>query len=275
MWVINSILNKIFEIIFLPFRGMSPWVGMIIVSLLTGFLMLFIYRHTSNQAGIRSVKDKIKAHLLEIRLFKDNMGVSLKAQGNILLANFRYIAYAFRPLLVMIIPIILILVQLNFWFAYRALEPGETAILKITLAKGQNPLQTEMEIEPSPAFEIETPALRIDEDNSTSWRLRAKEKGVHSIHVRLANQTLVKTITVGQRPLTKISPLKVSRNFLDQVFYPVEKPLPGDAPVKSIEISFPERGMNLFGWHIHWLIVYFALSIILGFAFKGVFKVEI
>ena len=33
--------------------------------------------------------------------------------------------------------------------------------------------------------------------------------------------------------------------------------------------------MNLSGWHIHWLVVYFALSIILGFGFKGVFKVEI
>jgi len=33
--------------------------------------------------------------------------------------------------------------------------------------------------------------------------------------------------------------------------------------------------MRIFGWHIHWLIVYFALYIILGFAFMGIFKVEI
>jgi hypothetical protein len=33
--------------------------------------------------------------------------------------------------------------------------------------------------------------------------------------------------------------------------------------------------MDLFGRHLHWLVVYFVLSIIFGFAFKGVFKVEI
>ena len=33
--------------------------------------------------------------------------------------------------------------------------------------------------------------------------------------------------------------------------------------------------MSLFGLHIHWLIVYFILSIAFGYGFKGLFKVEI
>jgi len=40
MWVFNSIFGKIFEILFIPFRSMSPWVGMIIISFLTALLML-------------------------------------------------------------------------------------------------------------------------------------------------------------------------------------------------------------------------------------------
>jgi hypothetical protein len=36
---------------------------------------------------------------------------------------------------------------------------------------------------------------------------------------------------------------------------------------------FPTRSAS--SLHLHWLIVYFALSIIFGFAFKGLFKVEI
>jgi hypothetical protein len=67
------------------------------------------------------------------------------------------------------------------------------------------------------------------------------EKGLHSIRFRLGGLALSKTITIGQKPLFKISPLKVDRNFLDQVLYPAEKPLPADAPVKSIEISFRKR----------------------------------
>jgi hypothetical protein len=237
--------------------------------------MLLIFRHTSNQEGIRKVKDRIKAHLLETRLFKDNMSVSLKAQGNILLANLKYITYSFKPLLVMIIPIILILVQLNFWFGYQPLKVGESTILKVKLAEGQNPLNLGLKVEPSSALSIETPPLRIEEEREISWRLRANEKGIHELSLTLNNQRLFKEVLVAQKALTKVSPQKVERGFFNELFNPVEKPLPKNLPIKSIEILYPSKSMNLFGWHIHWLIVYFALSIILGFAFKGIFKVEI
>lgn len=42
---------------------------MIFLSLLT-VLMLFIYKKTSNQSGIKEAKNLIKGYLLEIRLFK-------------------------------------------------------------------------------------------------------------------------------------------------------------------------------------------------------------
>ena len=42
MWTFNTIFGKLFDLIFLPFRGMSPWVGMIVISLLTALFMLFV-----------------------------------------------------------------------------------------------------------------------------------------------------------------------------------------------------------------------------------------
>ena len=57
--------------------------------------------------------------------------------------------------------------------------------------------------------------------------------------------------------------------------YPAEPPIKSQIPVESIEIRYPTKSMDLFGWKIHWIIVYFVLSIVFGFAFKGVFKVQI
>jgi uncharacterized membrane protein (DUF106 family) len=133
MWPVNTVLGKLFDLIFLPVRSFDPWVGMGLISLLTGLLMLFIYRWTSNQTGIREVKDKIKAHLLELRLYKDNMGVTMKAQGRILRANLRYLTLNFKPLVVMIVPLILILAQLNLWFGSEPLTVGRPAIIKVEL----------------------------------------------------------------------------------------------------------------------------------------------
>jgi len=275
MWIFNSLFGKIFDALFYPLRSMSPWIGMTVVSFLTGLLMLFVFKWTSNQKGIKQVKNKIKAHLLELRLYKDSLAISLQAQGNILRCNLRYIGYSVKPMMVMILPLILILIQLNFWFGYQSLTTNQSALLKVKLKENQNPMQISLEIEPSPELNLETPPLRIEEFKEINWRFSAKEQGIHQLTLTIDGETVTKRVSVAQKALSKISPLKTGKSFIKQVLYPTESPIKDDLPVKSIEIQYRTQSMNLFGWHIHWLIVYFVLSIIFGFAFKGVFKVEI
>jgi uncharacterized membrane protein (DUF106 family) len=275
MWILNSVLGKLFDILFLPFRNMSPWVGMVLISLLTSFLMLFIFRHTSNQAGIKKAKSLIKAHLLELRLFPDDMRIQFRAQGRILLANLKYIGHNSKPMLVMIVPVLLILIQLNLWFGARSLKPGESAILKIRLGGDRFPSEMAVDVEPPPQIEIETPPLRIEDEAEIDWRVKAKETGFGQVTLVVGGKTIVKDVAVGAKPLAKISTIRVGRNILDQVFNPGERPLPSGSLIRSVELKYPAARMNFFGLHIHWLVIYFVLSIIFGFAFKGVFKVEI
>jgi uncharacterized membrane protein (DUF106 family) len=275
MWVFNSVLDKFFDIMFLPFRNMSPWVGMLLISLLTSFLMLFIFRRTSNQAGIKKAKSLIKAHLLELRLFPDDMRVQFRAQGRILLANFKYIGHNSKPMLVMIVPVLLILIQLNLWFGARSLKPGESAILKVKLSGDRFPSEVAVNVEPPPQIVIETPPLRIEDEAEIDWRVKAKETGLGRLTLVVGGETIVKDVAVGAKPLTRISTIRVGRSVLDQVFNPGERPLPSGSLVRSVELKYPAARMGLFGWRLHWLVVYFVLSIIFGFAFKGIFKVEI
>jgi len=275
MWIFNSAFGKIFDALFLPFRSMSPWVGMILISFLTGLLMLFVFKWTSNQKGIQKVKNRIKAHLLELRLFKDSLSQSLRSQGNILRCNLKYISYSAKPMLVMIIPLVLILIQLNFWFGYESLNPNQSTILKIKLTEDQNPLEAQIAVQPSSGLVMETPPLRIEESHEINWRFSATQEGIQQFTVTINGETVTKKVSVAQKPLSKISPLKTNKKFLDQVMYPTESPIKGNLPVEAIEIQYPTKSMSLFGWKLHWLIVYFALSIIFGFVFKGIFKVQI
>jgi uncharacterized membrane protein (DUF106 family) len=275
MWVFNSIFGKLFEIVFFPFKSMTPWIGMIFISFLTALLMLCVFRFTSYQQGIKQVKNKIKAHLLEIRLFKDSLNVSFRAQGNILRYNLKYIGYSVKPLMVMIIPLILILIQLNLWFGHQSLTPGQEVILKVEVDEDLSLLDTEFLIESSSGLVIETPPLRIEEKREVNWKLFAKETGIHELSMTVNGHRIVKKVAVAQKSLSKISPIKIRRNLIDEIFHPGEAPIPANHPIKSLEIKYPLNYMSLFGWKIHWLIVYFAVSIIFGFALKGVFKVEI
>jgi hypothetical protein len=275
MRIVNLVFGGLFDVLLFPFRGLSPWFGMVFISLATAFLMLWVFKLTSNQDGIRRAKNAIKAHLLELRLFKDNMRVSLRAQGRILRANGRYIASNAKPLAVMIVPLVLILAQLSLWFGAGPLKPGETTLVKVKLVKAADPLALEVGIEPSPGLGVETPAVRVADEQEIDWRIRAPESGPASLTFRVAGKTIVKPVAVAGRRLSKIPTLTVRRSFFKELLYPGENPLPGGTPIDSIEVLYPSGGLSLFGLSVNWLVAYFILSIIFGFAFKGVFKVEI
>ncbi len=120
------------------------------VSLLTALLMLEVYKLTSNQAAIRRAKDRIKAHLYEMRLYKDNMRVTLAAQGAILKANLAYMGANLKPLAVMIVPLVLILAQLSLWFDRAPLRPGEEALVKAGLEASADPVTLDLALETPP-----------------------------------------------------------------------------------------------------------------------------
>lgn len=276
MWLFNSIFGKIFDILFLPFRTMSPWVALVLISLLTGIFMLLVFRWTSNQAGIKAIKNRIKAHLLEIRLFKDNLGLSLKAQGNILKCNIKYISYSAKPMLFMILPLALILIQMNLWFGYNPISPERPILFKVILKAEYDPIETDIRINStSPGLTVETLPLRIEETREIDWRFSIKTPGIHTIELEVDGERIQKTIDATKDVLRRISPVTVQRNVFKEILNPGEKSLPASSPIQSIEVCYPARMMDLFGWRIHWIIAFFGLSIIFGFSLKNLFGVDI
>ncbi len=275
MWTFNSLLGKAFAILVLPFRSLHPWWAMLLVSLLTGLLMLIIFKYTSNQAGIRRTKDRIKAHILEMRLYQNSLAASFSAQGGILKANLRYMSHSIKPLAVMIVPVLLILIQLNFWFGYASLETNQPTVLKVKLKDNINPMELDAKLMPISGLNIETQALRIEEENEIDWRISFDERGTYSLEIELGPERVVKSVAVAQPALNRLSPRRVERRFWDQLFYPTEPPLDAASAVKRIEVSYASAGLPLLGWRMHWLIAFFILSVLFGFALKGLFGVEI
>jgi hypothetical protein len=175
----------------------------------------------------------------------------------------------------MIIPILLIIIQLNFWFGYDSLKSGQSTLLKVKLEEGYNPLQHNIALEPSSGIKVETDPLRIEEDYEINWRISPQTEGNHDLSVVIGSQSITKSFASELRALSQISPIRYNHNLFNNLLYPVEKPIEKDLPVKSIEVIYPVRYLNFFGWNVHWIIAFFVLSIIFGFAFKGFMKVEI
>lgn len=275
MAIVNLVFGAIVGALLWPFRGLSPWAGMIAVSFLTALLMLAVYKWTSNQAAIRRAKDRIKAHLYEMRLYKDNMRVTLASQRAILKANLSYLAANLKPLLVMIAPLVLILAQLSVWYDRAPLVPGDETLVKAALEPSADPVAAGLELEVPPGLEITAPAVRVADLHEVVWRIKALSPGSGRLILRAGGTSLAKTVVVGGGPLGRVSGLASRGSFWRRLLYPGEPPLPSGTPVRAIEVLYPARSLPAFGLNVHWLVAYLVLSVVFGFAFKGVFKVEI
>ncbi|HPM75606.1 MAG TPA: hypothetical protein PK961_00845 [bacterium] len=273
MLTISNGLSAAFSPVMAPFVKL-PLTGMIVISVLTGVLMLIIYKYTSNQHGITRAKDRIKAHFLAIMLYKDSLGVLLKSIGNILRWNAVYMAHQLRPLAVMIVPVLLLLVQLNFWYGYRPYRVGEEAVINVRVDRSVNLFDTPATMTADEGVQVQTAAVRRPLSGEIAWRVKALTPGEHTLTIDVGGQTAAKRFVVGDAErLVRLAPLRHDGNFWDGLLYPGEKKLAG--PISAVNVNYPGVEMNVLGWELHWIIVYFVLSILFGLSMKGIFHVDI
>jgi uncharacterized membrane protein (DUF106 family) len=292
---LNSSCTRLFDILLWPVRTLDPAWGMLLVSLLAGVLMLWIFGLTSNQKAIARIKDRIAGNLIGVQLFQHDLGVLMRLQGRILLDTLVYMKHSLVPLLVMLLPVLLILAQLNLRYGVRPLEVGEKALVKIKVRDAAM-IQRGLRLESGEGIVVETPGVRIPSEREVCWRIRAEKPGAYLLDVRTGaadsqtsntassapgagpaasgSSVVRKTVEVGRggRP---VAYRRTGTDSLDLLLYPGEPPIPAETGVESVEIIYPEARLEFFGLRVHWLVAFCILSIVFGFAFKPLLRVQI
>ena len=235
--------------------------------------MLAIFGKTSNQKGITKAKGRLKGFILEIWLFKDDPKLMLKAFGKVLFNNLFYLRYTLPPLAIIIVPVLLIMVQLNLRYGHEPFEPGDTTLLKVALTEEYPVLDNPVRLEVPDGISVVTPPLRIPEKNEVDWRLRIDEPGDYTISIVSGEDTIEKKI-VADGSIVKIAASKGRAFDFAFIGYPSERPIASNSAFLSVNVAYPLRyrevaGLGMWGW------IFFAASIVAGFALKGPLKVQI
>jgi hypothetical protein len=271
MGIMNAAIGKIMDLLLAPFAG-HPWLGMGAISLLTGFLLLLIFRLTSSQRGIKGAKDRIFAHLLEVLFYRDELRVVLRAQRRLVLDNLRYLGYALVPLCFMLIPVGLLLSQLDLRYGHRPLQVGEETLLAIKFSQPVDLDQVALQL---PAgLTAETDSLRIPELQEVDWRLQAETPGDYEIKIKAGEREYAKRLVVG-KTANRISSRRVDRGVWPQFLHPGEAPLPAESKIAWINVTYPGTDLPLGKWKINWIWAWLILSMIFGYAFKGPLRVQV
>jgi hypothetical protein len=219
--VVNAVLRSTFDALLFPFRTLPPVVGLLVVSLAAAVAMLLVFKKTSNQARLEAVKRQIHACLFELRLFSDDLPAILRAQGEILGHNLRYLGLSIVPMLVMLVPLVFVIAQLQFHYGYRGFRPSEDFLVKVQLKEGRADARPQASIEAPDGVAVVTPPVWIAGERELAWRLRAQEWGDYDLKVRLDGREYAKTAQVS-RGVRRRSPVRLEPGFVNQVLYPAD-----------------------------------------------------
>jgi hypothetical protein len=277
MTLLNGVLGTLIDWLQMPMAGLPAMVGVIVWSIPVSVFALWVFGKASNQEKITGVKDKIAASLFEIRLFNDDLRAIARAQWEIMGHVLRYQGLALVPMVFILPPLVLLMVQLHQFYGFRGFEPGETALLRVELATTDGP-RPGLTVEVPDGLHLETPAVWVPSLGEFNWRLAADKPGDYELGFTLDGNTATKTVRVTDR-IERLSPERPPKKVIDQLEWPSEKPLPTDGAIQRITIDYPEATMSLFGWNwewsFAWMVVFFVLTMVFAFALKKPMGVEL
>jgi len=270
---LNAGMNRLFGLLHGPMTALPAWLSLTVISALLGVVLLVLFKYTSNQAAIGRVRDRIKARLLAMKLFKDNIPVVLKSQRQVFGSAVMLLVHSVPPMVVMILPFCLVLGQLGVWYQARPLELNEEAIVVMQLSGSENDPLPPVSLVSSEAVQVATGPVRMPAKQQVYWKIKAIQSGVHQLQFTVGDVHVAKELAVGSGSM----PVSIKRPSLrigDLILYPAEKPFDKDSPVQSIEIGYPERTGPLTGSG-NWVVTLFVISMLSGLAVKSSFNVKI
>jgi hypothetical protein len=190
MNAINRMVTAVFDVILAPLEAMGSEISIIVVSGLCGILGLIAFKYISYQKGIKATKDKIKAHMIEIRLYQDDLVTVGKAICKVLARNGQYIALNFGPFIPLLVPFVFVLAQLVVRYGFDPVpltEPGqqvlagEGTMVRVDFSEGESAALSGLEVRLPAGVEAVSPLVPVAAKNAAFQEIIATEAGIHEL----------------------------------------------------------------------------------------------
>jgi len=250
----------------------SPLAIVIVLSLVVGLLMVVVFGYTSDQKAIGIAKDQLKAHLLAVRLYRDQIPVVMGSYGKILRGTGRYLKLAFMPLLYVIAPIIFLMVQVDRYLGYTPIPTNAPFLLTVHTTSSE--VLNDATLDLPPEITMTAPAVHIPAESEIVWRLAGSREGRNEVKIADGGESVEKAVCIGS-DLARISTVRLRGHFWERMFTSAEPALPENSPIESISINYPDRNIEIAGYGMNWIWLFFILSMVAGFIFKELLGIQI
>jgi uncharacterized membrane protein (DUF106 family) len=259
---LNMLLNRVGAALLAPFEQ-HPALGLIVWGAVSGVVATYVFGRTSNQRRLAEVADQTRAQLLAIKLFKDDLRVTFRCQVALLKATGMRLAYSLPPMLVMIVPFVLVMIQLAVRYDHEPICPGESTVVEITLAEEAWDKLHNIRLEAPVDVVVETESLRDEFRHTLCWRIRPEKPGKTMLSWKIGGEKLQKEVVVGpESTLVGVSTRRPGADAWDRLLHPTEAAFSAADPVRAIDVEHVMRRTLIFGFDIPWWATFLIASMI-------------
>ena len=273
MNAINRAVTKFFDLVLTPLEAVSDEFALLVVSGVFGVLALWIFKHISWQKGIKATKNKIKGHLIEIRLYQDDLVVVSKSIVKVLARNVQYLALNFGPFIPLAIPFALVAAQMVVRYGFEPVPVQQVADTRragdgVTLSiQGDADAIAGLELVLPEGLTQVSPMPRIPKQKRASTEFYAVNPGVYDIVIRANEKEVIKRFVAGpeEKTVRTMQPERVT-GFFSALLWPAEDTLDGTG-LTNVAFVYPESDLGWlpFSGPGGVLIIFVLASMIVGF----------
>ncbi len=250
-----AFLDPVFNPVLLPLLNKSPFLGIVILSLILSLIVVLVYKYFTNQQEMKRLKEQQKEYQQKFKELKDKPDEMMKLQKEAMGKNFEYMKHSLKATLITMLPIILVFGWMNAHLAFEPIYPGEMYSITAQFKEG---LTGDAELIVDEGTELVSPALQPIA-NTVTWNLKSTE-GEHFVTVRAGNIEQSKKVFITTE-LKSEMPLSAYKH----------------SDIEQIRINYnklrPLADFSLFGWQPGWLGLYIIFSIVFSIVLRKVMKV--
>jgi hypothetical protein len=233
--------------------GVEALWSLVAVSAVAGIATMYVFRRWSDQHALRTTTNRMLAHLMEFRLFVDEPTLVMRAQRDLFAENWHLLKLLARPSLILIIPSIILLAQMDACYSRAPLKIGDAAVVTVQFKNTGAAANSGVVLKAPAAIKVETPGVRIVSMNQISWRIRPSAAGSGELLVIEPEHAITKSIAAGsgvhylsQRRVGSVPEFLLHLNERSLV----------DSSIASIEVVYPSATIL----HLHWLVWFLLVS---------------
>lgn len=254
-----AFLDSLFDPVLLPLMNKSPFLGVLLISLVLSFIVVLVYKYFTNQVEMKRIKEQQKEFQQKLKELKDKPEEMEKLQKEAMGKSFESMKesmkHTWRATLITILPVILVFGWMNGHLAFEPIYPGETYSITAQFKEG---IIGEAQLIVDEGTELVSPALQPI-NSGVTWNLKSTE-GEHIITVTGANIEQSKKVLITKE-LKSETPLSAYAH----------------SDLEQIKINYnklrPLGEFEFFGWQPGWLGLYIFFSIVFSVGLRKVMKV--